>query len=66
MNDVDGRTILIDDHGSRVSPAVWELYERALGARRPAADPGRVGHKLPPLEVLLDEARRQTPGSGAR
>ena len=54
--EIDGQPILIDDHGSRVAPAVWQLYERALG---------RVGRvptliewdtDVPELAVLLDEA----------
>jgi uncharacterized protein (UPF0276 family) len=57
-NDADGRTILIDDHGSPVSPVVWALYERALD--RFGALPTLVewDTNVPPLEVLLDEARR--------
>jgi len=48
---------VIDDHGSRVAPAVWTLYRYALD---------RFGKKptliewdtdLPPLSVLLDEVR---------
>jgi uncharacterized protein (UPF0276 family) len=48
---------VIDDHGSRVAPAVWALYECALD---------RFGNKptliewdtnVPPLAVLLEEAR---------
>lgn len=58
VNDAEGLVILIDDHGSRVTPEVWRLYAHALG---------RVGHRptliewdtdLPALEVLLAEARR--------
>ena len=52
----DGRTIRIDDHGSRVCAEVWALYAEAIE---------RFGHTptliewdtdLPPLDVLLDEA----------
>lgn len=48
---------LVDTHAQRVAPAVWRLYEDALD---------RVGNRptliewdaaIPPLEVLLDEAR---------
>jgi uncharacterized protein (UPF0276 family) len=48
---------VVDDHGSRVAPAVWTLYRYALD---------RFGDKptliewdtdVPPLSVLLDEAR---------
>ena len=56
VNDADGRTILIDDHGSPVAPAVWRLYERALG--RFGARPTLVewDTELPPLDILLAEA----------
>jgi len=30
VNDADGQTILIDDHGAPVSDAVWALYDHAL------------------------------------
>jgi uncharacterized protein (UPF0276 family) len=55
-NEADGRTILIDDHGSRVAEPVWELYHRAL------ARFGRVptliewDTDIPPLAVLMNEA----------
>jgi len=50
--------IVIDDHGSRVRPDVWTLYERAL--RRFGAVPTLVewDTDVPPLAVLLDEAQR--------
>jgi len=49
--------ILIDDHGSRVALPVWELYSAAL--KRFGAVPTLIewDTKLPPLEILLDEAR---------
>jgi uncharacterized protein len=58
INDADGQTLLIDDHGSPVAPAVWALYEYAL--RRFGAVPTLVewDTDLPPLEILLAEARR--------
>ena len=48
--------IVIDDHGSRVRPDVWRVYEHAL--KRFGALPTLVewDTELPPLEVLLDEA----------
>ena len=48
---------LVDDHGSRARPAVWALYEAAL--RRFGAQPTLIewDTNIPPLEVLLDEAR---------
>ena len=50
--------IVIDDHGSRVRPDVWTLYEHAL--RRFGAVPTLVewDTDVPPLAVLLDEAQR--------
>jgi|SRR5215469_951918 len=57
-NDADGRRILIDDHGSRVSEPVWDLYAEAI------ARFGRVptliewDTRIPPLPLLLDEANR--------
>ena len=53
--EVDG--CLIDTHGSRVCAEVWALYEAAW--RRYGPKPTLIGDTdLPPLEVLLDEARR--------
>lgn len=48
--------IVIDDHGSRVRPAVWQLYRHAIG--RLGAVPTLIewDTDLPALEVLLDEA----------
>ena len=55
---MDGQRLLIDDHGSPVGPAVWELYAHAL--RRFGALPTLVewDTDIPPLEVLLGEARQ--------
>ena len=54
----DGSTLRIDDHGSRVVPAVWALYAEALA--RFGAVPTLVewDTDVPPLDVLLDEAAR--------
>ncbi len=48
---------VIDDHGSRVAPEVWSLYEAAL--RRFGAVPTLIewDTNVPPLDVLVDEAR---------
>jgi uncharacterized protein len=56
-NDADGRTILIDDHGSRVADAVWHLYERAVARFGPVPTLIEWDTHIPALEVLLDEAR---------
>jgi uncharacterized protein (UPF0276 family) len=52
--------IVIDDHGSRVRPAVWDVYAHAL--RRFGALPTVVewDTDLPALEALLGEAQRAT------
>jgi uncharacterized protein (UPF0276 family) len=56
-NDADGQTILIDDHGSRVPSDVWQLFSQALAhlGRRPTLVEWDTN--IPPLEVLLEEAR---------
>ena len=58
VNDADGQPLLIDDHGSPVAPAVWNLYEQAL--RRFGTVPTLVewDTAIPPLEILVGEARR--------
>jgi uncharacterized protein (UPF0276 family) len=52
--------IVIDDHGSRVRPDVWAVYEHAL--RRFGCVPTLVEWDtgLPTLAVLLDEADHAT------
>jgi hypothetical protein len=58
VNDADGQTILIDDHGSPVSDPVWALYERALRRFGPTPTLIEWDTDVPPLEVLLGEAAR--------
>lgn len=58
VNDADGETILIDDHGSRVSEGVWQLFEatvESLGARPTLIE---WDTDVPALDVLIDEAAR--------
>jgi uncharacterized protein (UPF0276 family) len=55
-NEADGVTILIDDHGSRVAPAVWRLYELALARFGPVPTLVEWDTDIPELAVLLDEA----------
>lgn len=52
-----GRTLLIDDHGSRVGEPVWALYHHAL--RRFGSIPTLIewDKEIPSLEVLIGEAR---------
>ena len=52
----DGRTILIDDHGSRVTPDVWALYRRALERFGPVPTLIEWDSNIPALTVLLEEA----------
>jgi uncharacterized protein (UPF0276 family) len=51
-----GRTIRIDDHGSRVAPEVWSLYEQAL--RLFGSKPTLIewDTDVPAFDVLLNEA----------
>jgi uncharacterized protein (UPF0276 family) len=63
---------VIDDHGSRVAPAVWSLYEAALARFRSTPTLIEWDTALPALDVLLDEARlarecltKHTPVQGA-
>ena len=55
-NDADGLTILIDDHGSRVSPEVWQLYAHALSRFGPVATLVEWDTDIPTLDTLLAEA----------
>lgn len=50
--------IVVDDHGSRVCPQVWQIYRHAIG--RFGAVPTLIewDTDIPALEVLLDEARQ--------
>ena len=57
VRHIDGEKVLrIDDHGSRVAPAVWALY--ALALERFGAVPTLIewDTDVPALDVLLDEA----------
>ena len=48
--------IVIDDHGSRVSPAVWALHRHALARFGPVATLVEWDTEVPALDVLLEEA----------
>ena len=56
VNDADGMTMLIDDHGSRVAPAVWGLYAAALDRFGPVPSLVEWDTDLPPLPILVGEA----------
>ena len=55
-NFEDGRSIRIDDHGSRVSQEVWALYAEALALFGRVPTLIEWDTDVPPLAVLLDEA----------
>ncbi len=52
----DGRVLLIDNHGSRVAPPVWDLYSQALRLYGPKPTLIEWDTDIPALEVLLEEA----------
>ena len=49
---------VIDHHGDRVAPEVWELYERALQRFGNVSTLIEWDTDLPALDVLLEEAKR--------
>ncbi|MBB4841541.1 uncharacterized protein (UPF0276 family) [Paucibacter oligotrophus] len=49
--------LVIDDHGSRVCAEVWQLYAHALTRFGPLPSLIEWDSHLPPLALLLDEAR---------
>lgn len=51
-----GGTVLIDDHGSRVSAAVWNHYRQALAALGPVPTLVEWDTAVPAWEVLAGEA----------
>lgn len=55
--DGHGDRLLIDNHGSPVAHAVWDLYAFALELTGPVATLLERDHDLPPFRVLADEAR---------
>ena len=56
VNEVEGDVVLIDDHGSRVPPAVWSLYSYALRRIGPRPTLIEWDTDVPELDVLLGEA----------
>ena len=55
--DAAGDPLLIDTHGAPVSQAVWALYRRLLGRMGPMPTLVERDNDIPPLPVLLAEAR---------
>ena len=56
VNDADGQTILIDDHGAPVSDAVWALYGHALARFGSVPTLIEWDTNIPELAVLCAEA----------
>jgi uncharacterized protein len=56
--EIDGRALLIDDHGSRVAEPVWALYAHVLERFGSVATLVEWDTDVPPPEVLLAEAAR--------
>ena len=52
----DARTLLIDDHGSRVEPEVWALYAEALARFGPVPTLIEWDTNVPLMHVLIEEA----------
>jgi len=52
-----GKTIRIDDHGSRVRAPVWDLFDEAVARFGPVPALIEWDTAIPPLDVLMAEAR---------
>lgn len=53
-----GRTLRIDDHGSRVAPEVWALYQQALHQFGPKPTLIEWDTDVPAFDVLMEEAEQ--------
>jgi uncharacterized protein (UPF0276 family) len=58
VNATDGQPILIDDHGSPVCQAVWELFTLAVARFGPVPTLVEWDTNIPALAVLMDEAHK--------
>jgi uncharacterized protein len=58
VKDIGGRILRIDDHGSRVSPAVWHLYAEAVSRFGQVPTLIEWDTNIPDFGVLRDEAER--------
>lgn len=56
--EVNGETILIDDHGSAVTGAVWALFADAVARAPSAATLIEWDSNIPPLDILLEQRDR--------
>ena len=69
VKEVEGGTLLIDNHGSRVGDAVWQLFACSVERLGPRPTVIEWDTDIPALSVLLDEARRASillAGGGSR
>jgi uncharacterized protein (UPF0276 family) len=57
-HDLDGERVVVDAHASPVDRIVWRLYESALERTGPVPTLIEWDHSVPPLAVLLAEARK--------
>ena len=58
QQDASGAPLLIDNHGAPVAGPVWDLYRLALAATGPRPTLLERDNDIPPLAVLLAEARQ--------
>ena len=58
VNDADGQSVLIDDHGSAVADPVWRLFEHALRRFGPPPTLIEWDTDIPALDVLLGESAK--------
>lgn len=56
--DGAGDPLLIDTHGAQVAQEVWQLYAYALEHSGPVATLIERDNDIPPLDILLGEARQ--------
>ena len=56
INDADGQPLWIDDHGSPVVEAVWELFTRAITRFGPVPTLIEWDTNIPEFAVLVAEA----------
>jgi hypothetical protein len=56
VRDIAGRTVLIDDHGSRISEPVWQLFNEAVALFGPKPSLIEWDTNIPEFAVLEDEA----------
>jgi uncharacterized protein len=58
VNDADGQSILIDDHGSPVCEAVWDLFTLAVARFGPVPTLVEWDTNIPEFAVLIGEASK--------